>query len=115
LPSETGDDKTKMSKVESKELGRPAIEIQLLDTFGQSKASVADWTGFSALRLDRSAFKEVIQVDVALMIFKSGLESDQHNKQIRIRSSGYGKPVPRLSGTGVWPGSGGLVRVLRKG
>src|SRR5437588_12457495 len=36
LPSETGDDNTKMSKVKSKELGGAAIEIQLLDTFGQS-------------------------------------------------------------------------------
>jgi hypothetical protein len=71
LPSETGDDKTKMSKIESKELGSAAIEIQLLDTFGQSKARVADWTGFTALRLD-IVNKGGKELEVELDLFHSG-------------------------------------------
>ena len=49
IPSEAGDDSTKMTKVESKELGGTAVQIELIDTFGQSKAMVEDWIPFHTL------------------------------------------------------------------
>jgi hypothetical protein len=52
LPSEVGDDSTKMTKVESKELGGMAIRIEVKDTFGQKSTKVEDWTPFRILRLD---------------------------------------------------------------
>lgn len=51
-PSEVGDDGTKMSEVASEELGGTAMQIDLIDTFGQRKAKVEDWTPFSTLRLN---------------------------------------------------------------
>ena len=52
LPSEVGDDNTKLTKVESPELGGAAVQIDVIDTFGQKVAPVADWTLFETLRLD---------------------------------------------------------------
>lgn len=52
LPSETGDDSTKMSKVASEELGGTAVQIELIDSFGQSKAKVQDWSPFRTLHLN---------------------------------------------------------------
>ncbi|WP_254512272.1 right-handed parallel beta-helix repeat-containing protein [Anatilimnocola floriformis] len=52
LPSEVGDDNTKLTKVESPELGGAAVQIDVIDTFGQKVSRVADWTPFETLRLD---------------------------------------------------------------
>ncbi|WP_254509256.1 right-handed parallel beta-helix repeat-containing protein [Anatilimnocola floriformis] len=52
LPSEVGDDTTKLTKVESPELGGAAVQIDVIDTFGQKVSRVADWTPFETLRLD---------------------------------------------------------------
>lgn len=52
LPSQVGDDNTKMTKVTSKELGGTAVQVELIDSFGQRSAKVADWTAFHTLRLD---------------------------------------------------------------
>ncbi|MGE0653490.1 MAG: right-handed parallel beta-helix repeat-containing protein, partial [Alphaproteobacteria bacterium] len=52
LPSEVGDDNTKLAKVESPELGGAAVQVDVLDTFGQKVAKVADWAPFDTLCLD---------------------------------------------------------------
>lgn len=52
LPSQVGDDNTKLAKVESPELGGAAVQVDVIDTFGQKVAKVADWTPFDTLRLD---------------------------------------------------------------
>ena len=52
LPSEVGDDNTRLTKVGAPELGGAAVQIDLIDTFGQKVAKVADWTKFETLRLD---------------------------------------------------------------
>ena len=52
LPSQVGDDNTKMSKGTSKELGGVAVQVELIDSFGQSQTKVEDWTPFHTLRLD---------------------------------------------------------------
>lgn len=74
LPSEVGDDSTKMTKVTSKELGGTAVQIELIDTFGQSKAKVEDWTPFQMLRLDIvNTGEKAIEVDFNL--FHSGTKA----------------------------------------
>lgn len=52
MPSETGTDATVVSKETVSELGGPALNIVLADSFGQRTAAVVDWTSFAALRLD---------------------------------------------------------------
>ncbi len=46
LPSLVGDDNTKLSKVNG------AVQVDLIDSFGQSQAKITDWTPFETLRLD---------------------------------------------------------------
>ena len=76
LPSEVGDDSTKMKKVASKELGGNAVQIELIDSFGQSKAKVEDWTTFDTLCLDIvSKSKKELTVDFNL--FHSGTKAFQ--------------------------------------
>jgi len=71
LPTEVGDDNTKLSKVLSAELGGPAVRIELLDTFGQKVAKVADWTHFNTLRMD-IVNKSAQEQEVAFNVFHSG-------------------------------------------
>jgi hypothetical protein len=52
LPSETGTEATVVTKAEHRDLGGPALKIELADSFGQKVAAVADWAPFTALRLD---------------------------------------------------------------
>ncbi len=46
LPSLVGDDNTKMAAVDG------AVQVELIDSFGQSQAKIADWTPFDAVRFD---------------------------------------------------------------
>lgn len=46
LPSLVGDDNTKLAKLDG------AVQVDLIDSFGQSESKIADWTPFEALRLD---------------------------------------------------------------
>ncbi len=71
LPSETGDDSTRMRKVESRELGGAAIEIQLLDTFGQAASRVENWTPFHTLRLD-IVNRGATELEVGFNLFHAG-------------------------------------------
>jgi hypothetical protein len=71
LPSEAGDDSTKMTKVASKELGGTAVQIELIDTFGQKSAKVEDWTPFHTLRLDIVSQGEK-ELEVGFNLFHSG-------------------------------------------
>lgn len=71
LPSEVGDDSTKMTKFESKELGGAAVQIELIDTFGQKRARVEDWTPFNTLRLD-IVNQGAKQLEVEFNLFHSG-------------------------------------------
>jgi len=74
LPSEVGDDSTKMTKVTSKELGGTAVQIELIDTFGQSKTTVDDWTPFHTLRLD-IVNKGAKELEVEFNLFHSGTKA----------------------------------------
>jgi hypothetical protein len=74
MPSETATDATVVSKVESKDLGGTALEIKLVDSFGQRTSRVADWTPFTTLRLDVfNPGKEAFDVDFNL--FHSGTKN----------------------------------------
>jgi Right handed beta helix region len=46
LPSLVGDDNTKLSKLDG------AVQVDLIDSFGQDQSKIADWTSFDALRLE---------------------------------------------------------------
>ena len=74
LPSEVGDDNTKMSKVATQEFGGSAIQIELIDSFGQRSAQVGDWTPFLALRLDivNQGAKEI---ELGFNLFHSGTKN----------------------------------------
>jgi len=74
LPTEVGDDSTKMTKVTSKDLGGTAVQIELIDTFGQSRATVEDWTPFHTLRLD-IVNKGAKELEVGFNLFHSGTKS----------------------------------------
>ena len=71
LPPQAGDDSTKMTKVASQELGGTAVQIELIDSFGQSKAKVEDWTPFHTLRLD-IVNKGAKELEVEFNLFHSG-------------------------------------------
>ena len=74
LPSQVGDDNTKMTKVMSKELGGTAVQIDLIDSFGQSKAKVEDWTPFDTLHLD-IVNKGAKELAVEFNLFHSGTKA----------------------------------------
>jgi hypothetical protein len=71
LPSETGDDGTKIRKVPSEALGGTAFEIELIDSFGQRRAKVEDWTPFHTLRLDIVSRSEK-ELEVGFNLFHAG-------------------------------------------
>src|ERR1700752_767944 len=60
-----------MTKVNSKELGGSAVQIELIDSFGQRKAKVEDWTPFHTLRLD-IVNQGAKQLQVDFNLFHSG-------------------------------------------
>ncbi|MCE9534179.1 MAG: right-handed parallel beta-helix repeat-containing protein [Planctomycetes bacterium] len=68
LPSEVGDDKTKMTKVDM------AVQVDLIDTFGQRAAKVEDWTPFHTLRLD-IVNKGEKELEVGFNLFHSGTKA----------------------------------------
>ncbi len=74
LPSEVGNDNTKMTKVNSQELGGAAVQIELIDSFGQRSAKVQDWTPFQTLHLNivNQGAKEF---EVGFNLFHSGTKA----------------------------------------
>ncbi|MFO0810604.1 MAG: right-handed parallel beta-helix repeat-containing protein [Gemmataceae bacterium] len=74
LPSEAGDDGTKMTKVTSQEFGGTAVQIELIDTFGQKRATVEDWTPYHTLRLDIVS-KGAKDLQVEFNLFHSGTQA----------------------------------------
>jgi len=74
LPSEVGDDGTKMTEIASKEFGGKAVQIELIDTFGQKTAKVEDWTPFHTLRLD-IVNKGEKELAVEFNLFHSGTKA----------------------------------------
>jgi len=65
LPSEVGDDNTKMTAVDR------AVQVDLLDSFGQKQAAVGDWTSFETLRLDIES-KSAKKLPVEFNLFHAG-------------------------------------------
>jgi Protein of unknown function (DUF1565) len=74
LPSEVGNDSTKMTKLTSSELGGTVVQIELIDSFGQKNAAIGDWTTFSTLRLDIIS-KGAKDVEVGFNLFHSGTKN----------------------------------------
>src|SRR5262249_25150328 len=94
LPSETGTEATVVARADHRDLGGPALKIDLADSFGQKVAAVADWASFTALRLD-VVNPGAAEVVVELSLFHAGTRNFATRVVVPIRLK-PGKNAVRL-------------------